>query len=77
MAIYHAHVKTISRSKGQSAIAAAAYRAGMLLTDPATGRHHNYRFRNGVVETRCIAPHDAPEWAFKPAALWAAAEAAE
>jgi len=77
MAIYHAHVKIFSRSKGQSAIAAAAYRAGMLLTDPATGRHHNYRFRNGVVETRCIAPHDAPDWAFEPGALWAAVEAAE
>lgn len=77
MAIYHATVKTFSRGKGQSAIAAAAYRAGMRLTDPATGRHHNYRYRGGVVETRCIAPHDAPDWAFDPSALWAAAEAAE
>ena len=28
MAIYHFHVRQVSRGKGQSAIAAAAYRAG-------------------------------------------------
>jgi len=56
MAIYHANVKTFSRAKGHSSIAAAAYRAGLLLEDAITGMRHDYRRRDGVVETLCIAP---------------------
>ena len=77
MAIYHTRVKTFSRAKGDSCVAAAAYRAGLRLTDPRTGKRHDYRLRGGVVETRCIVPKDAPTWAWKPSELWAAAEAAE
>ncbi|MBN6100568.1 MobA/MobL family protein [Xanthomonas sp. CFBP 8703] len=77
MAIYHANIKTFSRAKGHSSIAAAAYRAGLLLEDEKTGQRHDYRRRDGVVETRCIAPEDAPDWAFVPAQLWPAVEAAE
>ncbi len=77
MAIYHANVKTFSRAKGHSSIAAAAYRAGLLLEDEKTGQRHDYRRRDGVVETRCIAPEDAPDWALVPAELWPAVEAAE
>ncbi|MEA9878656.1 MobA/MobL family protein, partial [Xanthomonas campestris] len=74
---YHANVKTFSRAKGHSSIAAAAYRAGLLLEDAITGMRHDYRRRDGVVETRCIAPEGAPDWALVPAQLWPAAEAAE
>ncbi|MCE4510394.1 MobA/MobL family protein [Xanthomonas hortorum] len=77
MAIYHAQVKTFSRAKGHSSVAAAAYRAGLLLEDALTGLRHDYRRRDGVVETRCLAPEDAPDWALVPAELWPAAEAAE
>lgn len=77
MAIYHANVKTFSRAKGHSSIAAAAYRAGLLLEDARTGLRHDYRRRDGVVETRCIIPEHAPDWALVPAALWTEAEAAE
>lgn len=77
MAIYHANVKTFSRAKGHSSVAAAAYRAGLLLEDTRTGQRHDYRRRDGVVESRCIIPDDAPGWALVPAALWTEAEAAE
>lgn len=77
MAIYHARVKTFSRAKGHSAVAAAAYRSGLLLVDTKTGLKHDYRRRGGVVETHCIAPDDAPDWALTPANLWPAAEGAE
>jgi len=77
MAIYHANVKTFSRAKGHSSIAAAAYRAGLLLEDERTGQRHDYRRRDGVVETRCVIPDGAPDWALIPAALWTQAEAAE
>lgn len=77
MAIYHSRVKTFSRGKGHSSVAAAAYRAGLLLMDERTGKRHDYRRRGGVVETRCVVPEDAPDWSVIPAQLWVAAEQAE
>lgn len=77
MAIFHTSIKTFSRSRGQSAVAAAAYRGGLLLADMLTGQQHDYRRRSGVVESFCLAPPDAPEWALDPRELWAVAEAAE
>ena len=76
MAIYHTRIKTFTRAKQHSSIAAAAYRAGLLLIDER-GTRHDYRRRGGVVETRCVAPDSAPDWALAPSQLWAAAEAAE
>lgn len=77
MAIYHSRVKTFSRARGDSSVAAAAYRAGLLLVDHLTGRRHDYRHRGGVVETICLAPDGSPDWAFVPSELWPAAEVAE
>ncbi|WP_230939951.1 MobA/MobL family protein [Xanthomonas translucens] len=77
MAIYHSRIKTFSRSRGDSSVAAAAYRAGLLLVDHLTGRRHDYRHRGGVVETICLAPEGSPDWAFEPSELWPAAELAE
>ncbi|WP_294987032.1 MobA/MobL family protein [uncultured Stenotrophomonas sp.] len=77
MAIYHTRVKTFSRAHGHASTAAAAYRAGLLILDERTGLRHDYRRRGGVVETRCLAPDDAPDWAFDPRQLWPAAEASE
>lgn len=76
MAIYHTRVKTFSRAKQHSSAAAAAYRAGLLIEE-ADGKKHDYRRRGGVVETRCVAPEEAPDWAFDPRLLWPAAEASE
>ncbi len=77
MAIFHTRVKTFSRAQGHASTAAAAYRAGLLIIDDRTGLRHDYRRRGGVVETRCLAPDEAPDWAFDPRQLWPAAEASE
>jgi MobA/MobL family. len=77
MAVYHAHIATVSRSAGHTATAAAAYRAGLALTDERTGERHDYTRRGGVVDSMMFAPALAPEWAKDPAALWNGAEAAE
>ncbi|MDM7554070.1 MobA/MobL family protein [Xanthomonas fragariae] len=77
MAIYHTRIKTYSRAKGHSAIAAAAYRGGYLLIHPTSGARHDYRGRVGIIQSRCLAPPGSPPWADDPQALWAAAEAAE
>lgn len=70
MAIYHTRVKMFSRSKGHSAIAAAAYRAGIRLIDNTTGQQHDYSRRRGVLVTRCFSPLGAPAWTVDPQQLW-------
>jgi len=77
MASYHLSVKTIKRSAGRSATAAAAYRAGAELECEREGRMHDYRAKQGVRETFIVAPDDAPEWASNRSDLWNAAEARE
>lgn len=75
MAIYHFSVKTISRAAGHSATAAAAYRAGELLTDDRTGEKHDYRKRGGV---ECSTMHMPQGVATMPREqLWNKAEQAE
>lgn len=77
VAIYHLSVKTISRSSGRSAVAAAAYRSGCQMVDERTGEISDYTCKRGVVHTEIMAPADAPAWIHDRAALWNAAEAAE
>lgn len=77
LAIYHASVKSISRGKGHSATAAAAYRAGIRIEDATTGLIHDYTRRGGVLSVDMLAPKDAPGWAADPSQLWNAAEAVE
>lgn len=77
MAIYHCSLRNFSRSEGHSAVAAAAYRAGAMLTDERTGVIHRYHKRTGVADTFILAPHNAPEKFTSRAFLWNAAEASE
>ena len=77
MATYHLSVKTISRSHGRSATAAAAYRTGARIADERTGLIHDYRRRRGVETAVLLLPANAPDWADDRAALWNAAEQAE
>lgn len=77
MASYHLSVKTIKRSAGRSATAAAAYRAAERIECQREGRVHDYTAKRGIVETFIVAPEGAPTWAEDRAALWNAAEARE
>lgn len=77
VAIYHCSVKSISRGKGHSATAAAAYRAGIRIEDQRTGLVHDYTRRGGVVVVEMLAPKRAPAWASDPELLWNAAEQVE
>lgn len=77
VAIYRCEIKTVSRSQGASAVAGAAYRAGLDLTDLRTGERHDYTRKDGVVAFGILAPAGSPDWAHDPARLWNAAEAAE
>lgn len=77
MASYHLSVKTIKRSAGRSATAAAAYRSASVIACDREGREHDYTAKRGVEACFILAPADAPSWAQDRAALWNAAEARE
>lgn len=46
---YHFHVTQISRGKGQTAVSAAAYRAGEKLRDNYYGKEPDYTKKGGVL----------------------------
>lgn len=56
MAIYHFSAKPISRAAGRSATGAAAYRAGVSITDERTGLVHDYTRKGGVLHSELILP---------------------
>lgn len=69
MAIYHFSAQIISRGKGQSAVAAAAYRSGDKLQDERTGEEKFYK-REVQPETMILAPKNAPGWVHDRERLW-------
>ena len=76
MAIFMASTKSISRAKGQSAIAAAAYRAGdkLLDEDKNHGKTHDYKKRSGVLSADIILPTALDGCEIGRAELWNMAE---
>lgn len=77
MAIYHCSIKIISRGKGKSAVAAAAYRAGEKITNEFDGITHDYTRKGGVVHTEILLPDHAPAVFSDRAVLWNAVEKTE
>lgn len=56
VSIFVASTKSISRGKGQSAVASASYRAGVELQDERYGKKHDYSKRHGVMSADIILP---------------------
>ena len=77
IAIYHLSIKIISRGKGKSAVAAAAYRAGETITNEYDGITHDYTRKGGIVHTEIILPDHAPAEYTDRAVLWNAVEKIE
>lgn len=77
MAIYHLNANVISRARGQSIVAAAAYRAGARLRDDRYGLVHNYAARRCPVHAEIMAPDGTPDWARDRELLWNRVEAVE
>ena len=67
---FHLSVKVFSRSKGQSATAAAAYRAAALIVDERTGDVHDYRQKQRVEFSEIVAHAGAPSWVYDRSILW-------
>jgi ATP-dependent exoDNAse (exonuclease V) alpha subunit len=77
MAQYHFAATIVCRSKGQSAVAAAAYRAGACLDDERLGKTFDYTRRHGVLHTEIRTAANAPDWMRDRGTLWNAGEKAE
>lgn len=70
-------IKIISRGKGKSAVAAAAYRAGEKITNSYDGITHDYTRKGGVAHTEILLPENAPAAYADRAILWNEVEQAE
>ena len=77
MAIYHLSIKIISRGKGRSAVAAAAYRAAEIINSEYNGVTHDYTRKGGIVHTEILLPENVPIEYFGRSVLWNAVEMSE
>ena len=77
IAIYHCSIKIVSRGKGKSAVAAAAYRAGEKLTNEWDGITHDYTRKGGVVHSEIMLPPHAPPSFSDRSTLWNSVEQTE
>lgn len=77
MAIAFARISYHSRSQGHSAVAGAAYRAGVELKDNGTGEVHNFKNRSDVIYSEILLPEGAASKFKDRETLWNAVEAAE
>jgi len=77
VAIYHMHVKIVSRGKGKSAVAAAAYRAGECIKNEYDGMIHSYTRKKGVVHKEIILCENAPVEYANRSILWNSVEKVE
>jgi len=67
----------VTRTKGQSVIARAAYNARECLMDDRTGEKKDYRSKGGIEFQGIFTPKGAPKWMQDREALWNAVEERE
>ena len=77
MAIYRLSAGIVKRSQGQSAVAAAAYRAGEDLHDERLEKTHRYTRKQDVLKSEIMAESGAPDWVYDREKMWNTFEAAE
>jgi Ti-type conjugative transfer relaxase TraA len=77
LAIYYFDAKVISRPKGQSVVACAAYRAGDKLYDDRYEKLHDYTRKQGIEHSEILLPENAPAWMGDRQKLWNTVEQVE
>ena len=70
MAIFHCQIKIISRGKGKTATAAAAYRSGTKIVDNELGKTHDYTRKGGVAFSEILLCVNAPSKYSDRQTLW-------
>jgi hypothetical protein len=74
---FHCQAKVISRTRGQSAVACAAYRTRQVLEDERYGKVQDFSRMKGLEFVWHAAPADAPAWAKDVGQTWNEVERAE
>lgn len=77
IAIYHFHVKMVSRGKGKSAVGKAAYISGEKIKNEYDNMTHDYRKKKEIVHKEILLPDNAPQKFKKRSVLWNAVEKSE
>lgn len=77
MAIFHCSIKVISRGKGKSAVASAAYRSGTKMTNEYDGVPHDFTKKGGIYLRTILLPSYAPKEYTDRSILWNAVEQIE
>jgi ATP-dependent exoDNAse (exonuclease V) alpha subunit len=77
MAIFHLTIQVITRGKGKSAVAAAAYRAGEKIKSEYDGYTSDYTKKTGIIHTEILLPENAPASFKDRATLWNSVETTE
>jgi hypothetical protein len=70
MPIYYCEAKIISRSKGQSVVAHAAYVSRGKIKDRADNKTKDYHRKEGLIASGISTPKDVPGWANDREELW-------
>lgn len=74
---YRMAIELLKCSAGKSAVAAAAYGAGVRIKNERTGKVYDFRHKVGIEGSFILAPEMAPVWAVHREKLWNMVEAAE
>ena len=74
---YHLSIQIISRNKGRSAVAAAAYRAGERIKNEYDGYTHDYTNKKDIAHKEILLPDHAPGEYKDRTTLWNAVEKIE
>jgi Ti-type conjugative transfer relaxase TraA len=77
VAIYHLSAKIVSREKGQSVVASAAYRSASQLHDARIDQTFDFAYKRGVEHAEILAPDAAPAWIRDRGVLWNTVERVE
>ena len=77
MATFHLSAKIVSRAKGSSVVASAAYRAAERLPDDRLGRDHDFSKKADVIHSEVMLPESAPKHLSDRATLWNTVERVE
>src|SRR5690606_33023679 len=78
VAVFHCDVRSIGRSGGYNAVAAAAYRSASRLLDERDAKVYDFTRKKGVEHCEIVLPEDVEAtWAYDRETLWNSAERAE
>ncbi len=77
MAIFHDSITIVTRGKGKSAVAVAAYQSGTKMVNEWDGVTHDYTRKKGVVYSEIMLPENAPASLSDRYTLWNSVELRE